>query len=138
MLSSGRMPAGILILLLVVPLSGSQSPAPGPHVVRVFEDGGFIQVLCGDPDREGGHYVMRIGNDDGQIQAHSRQPRALTKGTWNDHQRSQNAEARPVSSKTGRRRASLGAGGGSEALAAFAVIAASTLRSSRVQSFPDR
>lgn len=54
--------------------------------VRVFEDGRFIQVLYGDPDREGGHYVIRIGNDDGQIVFPHRHPEdehiVVIQGTW--------------------------------------------------------
>ena len=81
-----RLTAGILALLMAVPISGSQSAAPRPRVVRVFEDGRFIQVLYGDPDRAGGHYVIRIGNDDGQIVFPHRHPEdehiVVIQGTW--------------------------------------------------------
>jgi hypothetical protein len=55
-------------------------------MVRVFEDGRFVQILYGDPDREGGHYVIRIGNDDGQIVFPHRHPEdehiVVIQGTW--------------------------------------------------------
>jgi quercetin dioxygenase-like cupin family protein len=76
----------LLALLLVVSISASQQPGARPHIVRVFEDGRFIQVLYGDPDREGGHYVIRIGNDDGQIVFPHRHPEdehiVVIQGTW--------------------------------------------------------
>jgi hypothetical protein len=59
---------------------------PRPHIVRVFEDGRFVQILYGDPDREGGHYVIRIGNDDGQVVFPHRHPEdehiVVIQGTW--------------------------------------------------------
>ena len=78
--------AAAMALLLTVPSSGSQSTSQTPRIVRVFEDGRFIQVLYGDPDREGGHYVIRIGNDDGQIVFPHRHPEdehiVVIQGTW--------------------------------------------------------
>jgi hypothetical protein len=77
---------GALALVLTVPSSASQSTSQAPRIVRVFEDGRFIQVLYGDPDREGGHYVIRIGNDDGQIVFPHRHPEdehiVVIQGTW--------------------------------------------------------
>jgi hypothetical protein len=73
-------------LVLTVPSSASQSTSQTPRIVRVFEDGRFMQVLYGDPDREGGHYVIRIGNDDGQIVFPHRHPEdehiVVIQGTW--------------------------------------------------------
>jgi hypothetical protein len=73
-------------LVLTVPGSASQSTSQTPRIVRVFEDGRFMQVLFGDPDREGGHYVIRIGNDDGQIVFPHRHPEdehiVVIQGTW--------------------------------------------------------
>jgi hypothetical protein len=73
-------------LVLTVPGSASQSTSQTPRIVRLFEDGRFMQVLYGDPDREGGHYVIRIGNDDGQIVFPHRHPEdehvVVIQGTW--------------------------------------------------------
>jgi hypothetical protein len=73
-------------LVLTVPGSASQSTSQTPRIVRLFEDGRFMQVLYGDPDREGGHYVIRIGNDDGQIVFPHRRPEdehiVVIQGTW--------------------------------------------------------
>ena len=85
-LRSVRALVGAVALVLTVPISGSQSSSPTPRIVRVFEDGRFMQVLYGDPDREGGHYVIRIGNDDGQIVFAHRHPEdehiVVVQGTW--------------------------------------------------------
>ena len=64
---SMRVLATVLALLLAVPISAGQQPGARRRIVRAFEDGRFMQVLYGDPGREGGHYVIRMGNDDGQI-----------------------------------------------------------------------
>jgi hypothetical protein len=81
-----KLASTILVLLLLVEISASQQPGGRPRIVRVFEDGRFIQVLYGDPDREGGHYVIRIGNDDGQIVFPHRHPEdehiVVIQGTW--------------------------------------------------------
>jgi hypothetical protein len=73
-------------LVVTVQSSASQSTSQTPRIVRVFEDGRFVQVLYGDPDREGGHYVIRIGNDDGQIVFPHRHPEdehiVVIQGTW--------------------------------------------------------
>jgi hypothetical protein len=78
---------GILALSWALQISGNQPTGPaGPRIVHVFENGRFIQVLYGDPDREGGHYVIRIGNDDGQIVFPHRHPEdehiVVIQGTW--------------------------------------------------------
>jgi hypothetical protein len=66
-MASRRALVATVTLVLTVPSFANQSTSQAPRIVRVFADGRFIQVLYGDPDREGGHYVIRIGNDDGQI-----------------------------------------------------------------------
>ena len=85
-MASRRALIATVTLVLTVPTIANQSTSQVPRIVRVFEDGRFIQVLYGDPDREGGHYVIRIGNDDGQIVFPHRHPEdehiVVIQGTW--------------------------------------------------------